>query len=75
MNLRCKGRGPGQEGRLQECQGIGDCHNTEDDKDTMLDDYYIPFAGWWLAEKNIAQISLNLTDMDVNISHFFSVHT
>ena len=25
-------------------------------------------AGWWLAEKNIAQISLNLTDMDVIIS-------
>ena len=25
-------------------------------------------AGWWLAEKNIAQISLNLTDMDVNIA-------
>jgi len=47
LNLRSKGRGPGQEGRLQECQGIG----------------------WWLAEKNIAQISLNLTDMDVTPMH------
>ena len=27
-----------------------------------------------MAEKNIAQISLNLTDMDVNISLFFSVY-
>jgi len=26
-------------------------------------------AGWWLAEKNIAQISLNLTDMDVTPMH------
>ena len=26
LNLRSKGRGPGQEGRLQECQGIGDQH-------------------------------------------------
>ena len=24
LNLRSKGRGPGQEGRLEDCQGIGD---------------------------------------------------
>lgn len=47
LNLRAKGRGPGQEGRLQECQGIG----------------------WWLKERNIAQISLNLTDTDVTPMH------
>jgi len=29
LNLRCKGRGPGQEGRLQECQGIGDDHDHD----------------------------------------------
>merc|ERR1719500_1447738 len=47
LNLRSKGRGPGQEGRLGECQGIG----------------------WWLQEANIAQISLNLTDMSVTPMH------
>jgi len=47
LNLRSKGRGPGQEGRLGECQGIG----------------------WWLKESNIAQISLNLTDMSVTPMH------
>ena len=25
--------------------------------------------GWWLAEKNIAQISLNITDMDITPMH------
>ena len=25
--------------------------------------------GWWLAERNIAQISLNITDMDVTPMH------
>jgi len=47
LNLRSGGRGPGQEGRLQHCQGIG----------------------WWLEESNIAQISLNLTDIDVTPMH------
>ena len=47
LNLREKGRGPGQPGRLRDCQGIG----------------------WWLAERNIAQISLNLTNMEVTPMH------
>jgi glutamate formiminotransferase/formiminotetrahydrofolate cyclodeaminase len=47
LNLREKGRGDGQPGRLKAVQGIG----------------------WWLAEANIAQISLNLTDMDVTPMH------
>jgi len=47
LNLREKGRGDDQPGRLQACQGIG----------------------WWLEEANIAQISLNLTDMDVTPMH------
>lgn len=47
LNLREKGRGPFQPGRLPACQGIG----------------------WWLEEANIAQISLNLTDMDVTPMH------
>lgn len=47
LNVREKGRGPDQPGRLKEVQGIG----------------------WWLDEYNIAQISLNLTDMDVTPFH------
>ena len=47
LNLREKGRGPSQPGRLRDCQGIG----------------------WWLAERNIAQISLNLTNMEVTPMH------
>ncbi|PIK49677.1 hypothetical protein BSL78_13444 [Apostichopus japonicus] len=47
LNVREKGRGPDQPGRLKEVQGIG----------------------WWLDEFNIAQISLNLTDMDVTPFH------
>jgi len=47
LNLREKGRGPDQPGRLTAVQGIG----------------------WWLEEANIAQISLNLTDMDVTPMH------
>jgi len=47
LNLREKGRGPNEPGRLAACQGIG----------------------WWLEEANIAQISLNLTDMDVTPMH------
>jgi len=47
LNLREKGRGDDQPGRLKACQGIG----------------------WWLEEANIAQISLNLTDMDVTPMH------
>ena len=47
LNLREKGRGEVQPGRLRGVQGIG----------------------WWLAEANIAQISLNLTDMDLTPMH------
>merc|ERR1719204_344828 len=47
LNLREKGRGVDQPGRLKACQGIG----------------------WWLGEQNIAQISINLTDMDVTPMH------
>lgn len=47
LNLREKGRGDDQPGRLRACQGIG----------------------WWLEEANIAQISLNMTDMDVTPMH------
>ena len=47
LNLREKGRGADQPGRLKAVQGLG----------------------WWLAEKNIAQISLNITDMDVTPMH------
>ena len=47
LNLREKGRGADQPGRLRAVQGLG----------------------WWLAEKNIAQISLNITDMDVTPMH------
>ena len=47
LNLREKGRGENEPGRLKACQGIG----------------------WWLEEANIAQISLNLTDMDVTPMH------
>ena len=47
LNLREKGRGDDQPGRLKACQGIG----------------------WWLEEANIAQISVNLTDMDVTPMH------
>eukprot|EP00091_Calanus_sinicus_P013972 TRINITY_DN3113_c0_g1_i1.p1 TRINITY_DN3113_c0_g1~~TRINITY_DN3113_c0_g1_i1.p1 ORF type:complete len:376 (-),score=118.14 TRINITY_DN3113_c0_g1_i1:562-1689(-) len=47
LNLREKGRGDDQPGRLKACQGIG----------------------WWLEEANIAQISLNMTDMDVTPMH------
>ena len=25
--------------------------------------------GWWLAERNIAQVSINITDMDVTPMH------
>ena len=42
--------------------------HEKEDKDARI---IIILAGWWLAEKNIAQISLNLTDMDVNVSHIF----
>lgn len=47
LNLREKGRGENEPGRLKACQGIG----------------------WWLEESNIAQISLNMTDMDVTPMH------
>ena len=47
LNLREKGRGADQPGRLKAVQGLG----------------------WWLAEKNIAQISLNITDMDITPMH------
>ena len=47
LNLRSKGRGADQPGRLEAVQGLG----------------------WWLAERNIAQISLNITDMDVTPMH------
>ena len=47
LNLREKGRGDDQPGRVKACQGIG----------------------WWLEEANIAQISLNMTDMDVTPMH------
>jgi len=47
LNIREKGRGDDQPGRLKAVQGIG----------------------WWLAEKNIAQVSINITDMDVTPMH------
>ena len=47
LNLREKGRGADQPGRLKAVQGLG----------------------WWLAERNIAQISLNITDMDITPMH------
>jgi len=47
LNIREKGRGDDQPGRLKAVQGIG----------------------WWLGEKNIAQVSVNITDMDVTPMH------
>ena len=47
LNIREKGRGEDQPGRLKAVQGIG----------------------WWLQEHNIAQVSINITDMDVTPMH------
>jgi len=47
LNIREKGRGENEPGRLKAVQGIG----------------------WWLEERNIAQVSVNITDMDVTPMH------
>ena len=47
LNIREKGRGEDQPGRLKAVQGIG----------------------WWLQEHNIAQVSINITDMEVTPMH------
>ena len=63
LNLREKGRGDDQPGRLKACQvGCPTLHNIHQ---IIL----CQGIGWWLEEANIAQISLNMTDMDVTPMH------
>ena len=45
LNIREKGRGDDQPGRLKAVQGIG----------------------WWLEERNIAQVQINSKELDITV--------